>query len=62
MTATVCWSETGNGSTCGGRVEWQHTDGRWRGACSRCGASGRAAVGEALQLERALEARREASS
>ena len=39
------------GWMCLGSVSWTQRDGEWFSSCSRCGATGLAAVGERLALE-----------
>jgi hypothetical protein len=51
---SVCWAPRGGSteSLCPGPVAWARDDaGVWHSNCSKCGASGRAAVGERVALD-----------
>ena len=51
MTVRICWV-TVAGKLCCGRIAWTRVGDDWHGECSRCHASGLAAVGERAELER----------
>lgn len=47
----LCWLGKPNDDTCLGKVTWDKESGYWRSRCAKCGASGRAAVGETAILD-----------